>query len=170
MKQTQRVKWTREESFLPARFDFKRPHLRGLHGQHVEYELTSALPPSAQNVKLSAARTVEHAFLTRKMTAADAIFRCGRMVRKKGCTPAKCSVKMSSCKQKRKRNLIISLFFFLFTHFWTNTLTFSFRQQLTAHKVLRINCTIHKISTTKTIHSRGSAGWVWTRGVYYKNI
>lgn len=57
------------------------------------------------------------------------------------------------------------VFVFLFTHFWTNTFNFSFRQRLTAHKVLRINCTIYKISTTKTIHRRGSAGWVWTRGV-----
>lgn len=69
---------------MPARFDFKRPHRRGLHGEHVEHKLTSVLPPSVQNVKLSEARTVKRAFLTWKMITADAIFRCGWMVREKG--------------------------------------------------------------------------------------
>lgn len=72
-------------------------------------------------------------------------------------------------RKKKKWKTIISGVF-LFTHFLTNTFNFSFRQQLTVHKVLRINCTVYKISTTKTIHRRGSAGWVWRRGVNDKNI
>lgn len=53
----------------------------------MEHKLTSVLPPSVHNVKLSAARTVEHASVTWKMIAADVTVRCGWMVRKKGCTP-----------------------------------------------------------------------------------
>lgn len=77
-------------------------------------------------------------------------------------------LKAGIIEEEEKNNNFLG--FFLFTHFWTNTFNFSSRQQLTAHKVLRINCTIYKISTTKTIHRRGSAGWVWTRGVHYKNV